>query len=78
MSNIMPARQPTDTCHRKNIDKAAEPLQDLVKLWFLGQKIVKIGASQAPQSESPPASELSYPASTINLCGSTGPSPPQR
>ena len=72
MSNIMPATQPTDTCHRKNTDKAADALQYLVKLCFLGQKMLETGASQAPQSESSPASELSYPANTINLYESTG------
>jgi len=56
-SNIMPATQPTDTCRRKNTDKAAEAFY-LVKLSLLGQKIEEIGESQAPQSESSPGSKL--------------------
>jgi len=65
-SNIMPATQPTDARQRKNTDKAAEALHYLVKLSLLGQRVVEIGASQAPQSESSPESKLSYPANTIN------------
>ena len=73
-SNIMPATQPTDTRQRKNTDKAAEALHYLVKLSFLGQKMVEIGASPASQSESSPESRLSYPANTINTrkCSTLG------
>jgi len=67
-SNIMPETQPTYTRQRKNTDKAAEALHYLVKLSLLGQKVVEIGASQSPQSESSPESKLSYPANTINIC----------
>ena len=77
-SNIMPATQPTDTRQRKNTDKAAEALHYLVKLSLLGQKMVEIGASQAPQSESSPKSKLSYPANIIpSTYGSAGPRAPQ-
>jgi len=65
--NIMPATQPTDIRQRNNTDKVAEALHYLVKLSLLGQKVVGIGASQAPQSESSPESRLSYPANTINI-----------
>jgi len=64
-SNIMPATQPTDTRQRKNTDKAAQALHCLVKLSLLGQKMVEIGASQAPQSESSPESKLSYLANIL-------------
>ena len=47
-------------------DKAAEALHYLVKLSLLGQKMMEIGESQAPQSEFSPESKLSYPANTIN------------
>jgi len=63
----MPATQHTGTCQRKNTDKAAEALHYLVKLSLLGQKMVEIGASQAPQSESSPERKLSYPANIINM-----------
>ena len=63
----MPGTQPTDTRQRKHTDKAAETLHYLVKLSLLGQKMVEIGASQAPQSESSPVSKLSYPANTIYI-----------
>jgi len=76
-SNIMPATQPTDTRQRKNTDKAAEALHYLVKLSLLGQKMVGIGASLAPQSKSAPESKLSYPENTINLYVSGGPWAPQ-
>ena len=56
--NIMPETQPTDTRQGKNTDKAAEAFHYLVKLSLLGQKMVEIGASQAPQSESSPESKL--------------------
>jgi len=65
--NIMPATQPTDTHQRNNTDKAAEALHYLVKLSLLGQWMVEIGASQAPQSESSSESKLGYPANTINI-----------
>jgi len=40
--------------------------------------MVEIGASQAPQSESSPESELSYPANIIpSTYGSAGPRAPQ-
>jgi len=73
-SNIMPATQPTNARQRKNTDKAAEALHYLVKLSLLGQKMVEIGASQAPQSESSPESKLRYPANTINTwkCSTLG------
>ena len=64
-SNIMPATQPTDTRQRRNTDKGEEALHYLVKLSLLGQQMVEIGASQAPQSESSPESKLSYPANII-------------
>ena len=54
----MPATQPTDTRQRRNTDKTAEVLHFLVKLSLLGQKMVEVGASQAPQSESSPESKL--------------------
>ena len=74
----MPATQPTDTRQRKNTDKAAEALHYLVKLSLLGQKIVEIGASQAPQSESFLESKLSYPENIIpSTYGSAGPRAPQ-
>ena len=73
----MPATQPTDTRQGMNTDKAAEALHYFVKLNLLGQKMVGIGASQEPQSESPPESRLSYPTNTINLYGSAGACAPQ-
>jgi len=66
-SNLMPATQPTDMRQRKNTDKATEALHCLVKLSLLGQKMVEIGASQVPQSESSPDSKLSYLTNTINI-----------
>jgi len=76
-SNIVPATQPTETRQRKNTDKVVEALHYLVKLCLLAQKMVEIGASQAPQSESSHESRLSYPENAINLYGSAGPWAPQ-
>ena len=56
--NPMLATQPTDTHQRKNTELAAEALHYFVKLSFLGQKMVEIRTSQAPQSESSPKSKL--------------------
>jgi len=63
----MLATQPTDMRQRNNTDKATEALHYLVNFSLLGQKMVEIGASQVPQSESSPDSKLSYPTNTINI-----------